>query len=450
MPEKKALIKRLNEVFDSDDVSTERIREAVGDANPIDVAEIMNRYDNDEKWAIFHALDDEARAVVIDETDETTREQLLENSRPAQISELINAMPPDEATDLLESLPEEQRAEVLAKVDDEQARDVIELNRYPPESAGGIMTTRFHSARPGEKAGHVLEKVQRETDVEAPNFVFVMDPKDVLVGVAKVSELLSCDETVPIIDVADREPIAANVADDQEEVSKLAVRYNLQVVPIVDDQNRMLGIVTHDDLVDVIEHEAAEDLYKLAGEAFQPLSEPVLRRVMKRLPWLAITLGGGMLLSFILKQMNFSGPLVFLPVIMGMSGNVGIQSSATMVRGLATGEVGDMSRLLVFERELLVGLTIGFICGALTACAAHVLQGAAFPGIGFATGVGMMTGITVAACLGTLVPMICHVVSVDPAIAAGPFITTMNDVLCSVLYVKIVHVFVAATNQVGA
>jgi len=445
MPEKKVLVAQISDLFDKDELPVEQLRAVLVETNPIDIAEILGSFDEEQKLAIFNALDEDARALVIDETDDASREQLVESSEPGRIGELINTMPPDEATDLLDSIPDEMRAEVLEKVDDEHAREVIELDRYPTESAGGIMTTRFLSAGTNAKVGQVLEMVRNEEkEFEAPNFVFVLDKSGKLHGVAKVSELLSCGESIDIISMVDAEPITVKVTADQEKVSTLAARYNLQVVPVVDEIDRMVGIVTHDDVVDVIEQEAVEDLYKLAGESYQPLNEPVARRVFKRLPWLTITLGGGMLLSFVLKRMDQKGPMVFLPVIMAMAGNVGIQSSAMLVRGIATGEVEEISKLRLFLRELLSGITIGVICGVLIALVAHGLQGGEFPGIGIAAGFGMFVGITAAACLGTLVPLLCNIVSVDPAIAAGPFITTMNDVVCAVIYMNIAQVLIKA------
>jgi len=438
MPEKRELLERLSDAFDAEQGTRELVRQALEGANPLDVADILGELDLEAKKRVFESLDQSARAAVIAETDENTREQLVLASPLEAIGALMNRMPPDEAADLLEHIPEDQRESVLGAIDDEHARDVRELDQYPPESAGGIMTTRYHKAFADETVGDVLAHIEAEQEeVEAANRVFVVRRNGELAGVAELNDMMGVDETAPLIDVADREPVSALVSDDQEEVGNLAAHYNLQVVPVVDARGVLVGIVTHDDVVDVIKEEADEDLYRLAGEGFQPLTAPVVQRVAKRLPWLVVTMTGGLLSSFLLSRMNQKGPVVFLLVIVGMAGNVGIQSATLMVRGLATGELNEVSRLRVLIRELLVGVLIGLVCGLLTGTIAYFMQGAEYPNIGLAVGIGMWAGVSVAALMGTVIPLLCDAVSVDPAIAAGPFITTLNDIVGVMLFMNI-------------
>ena len=444
MPEKKGLRKQLRASLASETFSPEGLRELLTEANPIDIAMVIGNFETDQMRLIFGSLDEQVRPVVIDETDDATRERLLLLSPPEEIGRIMGQMPPDEATDLLEAVPEEDRHAVLMSVDDEKAKEISRLDQYPSDSAGGIMTPYFVRASADDTVGAVLQQVIQNEDAEAQNIVFLLDAAEKLVGIVKLADIIGLHRAELVIAHAGQEPITANVLDDQEAVATLASRYHLSIVPVVDDAGRLLGVVTHDDLVDVLAEEAAEDFYKLAGETYQPMRGPFLGHVAKRMPWLGVTLVGGMISSYLLNhilagQTRGAGPVVFLPVILGMAGNVGIQSSTMIVRGLATGELDEVSRLRVFSRELGAGLLIGLICGLLTAGVAHVLQGSVQHGIGLAAGFGMWAGIFIAAAMGTFIPLACHRISVDPAIAAGPFITTMNDIVGVVIYMNIAN-----------
>ncbi len=421
---------------------------------PVEIAEVLQDFDEADAKRIIVALPLESAAEVISETDPLSRESLLEAAPEEQISEIVEALPPDEGADILELLSDSERREVLGKIEPAQARELQKLEAYDPESAGGIMTTHFVAVRQDTSADEALAAVRAHPDLEAFNYVYAVDEQRRLKGVVTARELLKAPAGTRLSDIMETDVVSVGVDEDQETAAGLVSKYNFSAMPVVDTKGRIAGVVTVDDIIDVLEEEFSEDIFRLAGTAaVHPTREPVRRRILLRLPWLMVTLTGELIVSLVLRRFEHSLQAIvaiffFLPAVNAMGGNVGIQSSTIMVRGLATGEV-DFSRLLrVLFGEVRVGAAVGCFFGVLVMVVVYFMTaalglGASAAGgldprlMGLSVGLAMIAGIITSALVGTLVPMLCSRVGIDPAITAGPFVTVLNDIFCTTIYLTV-------------
>lgn len=423
------------------------------DLHPADIAEVLQDFDAEAAALVVAALPMEAAAEVIDETDPLTRSSIIEAVPDARITELVEAMPPDEGADLLELLSEDERKGVLAAIEPEQAREIRKLEEYDPETAGGIMTTHFVAVTDNATTDEALAAVRANEALEAFHYVYVTDARRRLTGVVTARNLVASPRGARVDSIMEDDVVSVRTDEDQETVASLVHKYNFSAIPVVNEARRLVGVITVDDVIDVLEEEFSEDIFRLAGTAAtHPTLEPVLRRVLLRLPWLLVTLTGGIVVSLVMRRYQTSleemvAIFFFLPAVNAMGGNVGIQSSTIIVRGLATGEV-DFSRLRkVLSGELRVGALLAVFFGVMVAVLVYSLTlflsslegGASAAGpdpvrLGLAVGLAMMAGIVASALVGTLVPMGCSRIGIDPAITAGPFVTVLNDIFCTAIY----------------
>ncbi len=418
--------------------------------HPFEIAEVLQDFEQHETSRIMAALPPAEAAEVVTETDPLTRETILDAARDEQISELVEALPPDDGADLLELLSDDDRKAVMRSLGPEQARELRKLEHYDPDTAGGIMTTRFIAVREGLTADEALTVVRRSPDVESFHYVYVTDEQGRLKGVVSARQLLTAPVGTPISKIMETDVVSARVDEDQETVATLVAKHDFSAVPVVDGDERMLGIVTVDDVIDVINEELNEDIFRIAGTgATHPTREPALRRVVLRLPWLVVTLTGELVVMFVMSRFEaslagFVSIVFFLPAVNAMGGNVGIQSSTIMVRGLATGEV-DFSRLYrVLFSEIRVGAMLGVAFGLMVGCFVLVYyhnEGFALR-LGASVAAAMFCGIIASALVGTVVPMLCARLGIDPAISAGPFVTVLNDISCTAIYFTIATIVV--------
>jgi magnesium transporter len=413
--------------------------------NPVDLAAVLEDLEPEERVRLLEALETEAAAEVIDETDPASREQVLRVLTSRKISELVDVMPPDEGADLVSSLPTPRQTEVLGTVEQEHAEDLRELMEYAEDSAGGVMTTDFVTVHEHATVSETLDTLRKERESETIVYVYVVDEKGRLLGVVSVRDLLEHLASEKVANFMEGDIVAVDPAMDQEDVANVVNRYNLTVVPVVDESHRILGIVTVDDVLDVIDEEVDEDMYRMAGTVSKdPARDTLVRKFLTRLPFLCTTFVGGGLTVLIQYLFRFTtSELValtfYIPIILGLSGNVALQASTIMVRSFATGdiELGEVFRLLPMETGTgaLIGLCFGAACGVITALVAGGFG--ASPWLGFVVGLSLASGTTVAATLGILVPSFCEWVGIDPAIAAGPFIVTLIDTAAMTIYLGI-------------
>jgi magnesium transporter len=411
---------------------------ALDELHPTDVADVLEELDIDVRKRVFQLLDNEVAIRVLDELDDDAKQELVGELERRKLQTLVADMPTDEAADMLALLPPGRTEEVLDAVEADHALDLRELVEYPPESAGGIMTKDYLAVTAQQTAQDAVDAIRNTPNAEVINYIYVIDAGERLVGVLSLRDILLAKPGSRLETIAKTDVVSVETGTDQEEVARVLDKYDYAALPVVDGNGILRGVVTYDDAIDVMEAEASEDIYLLAGTAAQrPTREPAPKRVILRLPWLLITLVGGIISSRIMLSFGQALEAVvsitfFVPVINGMGGNVGLQSSTVVVRGLATGEV-HMSRVAsVLLKEIVVGAMIGLICGS--AVGIFALFTLTKPELGLAVAIAMFCGITVSALTGTAIPLVCEKLGIDPALAAGPFITTLNDITCLTIY----------------
>ncbi|NLC11671.1 MAG: magnesium transporter [Firmicutes bacterium] len=416
--------------------------------HPSDLAELIEDLTDQQKKELFDLLSDEDAALILQEMEEIDQVTLFRLLTKTRASAVLKEMASDEAADLLGELPPDEAREILDLIE-ENAEEIEGLLRFPEESAGGIMTTEFIALPeniPAEEAITRLREIAPEAEIIY--YVYVVDEETRLSGVLSLRDLISASDGTLLQEIMNPNVISVNAMMDQEEVARVVSRYDLLAVPVVDEQNRLLGIITVDDIIDVIEQEASEDIYLMAGtgdvEGVDLMNVSVFSIAKIRLPWLIISLLGGLLSGSVIG--HFESTLqtivllaVFIPAIMDMGGNVGTQSSTVFVRGLATGELKQEQAWQYFLKEIRVGLTMGAVCGLLIASAAVIWKGV--PILGLAVGIAMFTTVTLAAIIGTLVPLLFSRLGIDPAIAAGPFVTTIKDITGLLIYFWVATLF---------
>ena len=422
-------------------------RRTGGEVHAADIAQALTELDDPTRLLVFALLGDEKASDVLVEADERIQEFLLGALPLDRLVALLTEMDPDDAADVLAEASEDIQPVLVAGLDDDQRRSVTQLVEYEPETAGGIMTTEVVSARDTERVSEVRARLGEMEQDEVLGSTFVVDPAGKLVGFVPLRELLTADGDAALADLTHADVISVAVDADQEEAARLCEHYDLDSVPVVDGSHRLQGVITLDDVIDVLEEEASEDMLRLAGTAaLHPTTESLTTRLLARAPWLSVTLAGTFLAGMIIESIEktwfpqalggdptFKSLLYFIPLIGGMAGNVGSQSSTIMVRGFATGEIDPTRPMRVLPGEVSLAAVIGVLSGLLVGVAAALVH-SEMAWLGLVIGVALPAAILVAALVGTLVPFGCRRVNVDPAYASGPFLLTLNDIAAYVIY----------------
>jgi magnesium transporter len=420
------------------------ISKLLGKVRPEDVAVMLRGLTPAERFDVFRSLIDEypeTAGDVLTELDANVRLQLLERLEPAKIAALLESVPVDDSVFVLESLPDELRERVLELMGFDALAEVQSQLTYRDDSAGRIMTREFFALPESTTVREAVAAIQDHRDVEMVLYVYVLDGEGRLAGVASLRQLLLARPSATLGEIMTRDLITVGTDTDQEEVAKLAIRYDLLAIPVLDDDGRMAGIVTYDDIVDIVREEATEDFYKMAGTSDEEIlyQERSVKVASIRLPWLLVNLVGGVATGLLLQhfQMRLSEALfllTFVPVIMGMGGNVGTQTSTIAVRGLATGRIGqgEGSIRRFLWRQLKVGILLGVTCALIVALAALFLQ----RDLRYSLVVGgaMVAALVIASLNGALIPLLFERLGIDPAIASGPLVTTSNDITGILIY----------------
>ncbi|AJF07135.1 magnesium transporter [Geoalkalibacter subterraneus] len=408
--------------------------------HPADIAHLFRYLDLKEQRILFNLIEDpEISAYVLSELDHSTGAQLLEQIDRETITEVLQEMPYDDAVDIIRNMPDELAEEILNIMQDEDSTEIEQLLSYDEDSAGGIMSTEIFSLREDMSVQEAIEALQRAEDVEMVFYLYVTDEYNHLVGVLSLRQLLTVPPQTQLKDIMTRDVIRVTTDTDQEEVAHLVARYNILAIPVVDESNKLMGIVTVDDVIDVMREEATEDIFKMAGASEEELlyGFKSFKIARLRLPWLLVNLFGGVITGYLMWMFKATLEQIvalvsFVPVITGMGGNVGGQSATIVVRGFATGRI-DMGTLRrVFFKELRVGFIMGTVCGSTIGLVAWFWHHN--PYLGLVVGLAMVTAMTVAASMGVLAPTFFKKIGVDPAIASSPFVQTANDITGILIY----------------
>lgn len=410
-----------------------------------DIAEyIESLEEREEQLALISVLEPEDMAIVLNELGDGSLFSDLLLTLPEEEARLLtNEISTDDATDLLSEMDETTQRRVLSLFDEEFAGDITDLLTYDEDSAGGLMTTEFVVVPVFVEVEKAIELIRSfAPDAETIYYIYVIDGTNHLVGILSLRELIVAHPKSTVQEIMIPDVLSVNVHADQEEVADLMSKYNLLALPVVDDDNHILGIITVDDIVDVIRDEATEDIYRMAGTSEREDEEDnsVWNAYRARLPWLIITilgeLGSGTVLSASeAKLQTIAALAIFIPLLTGVAGNVGTQSSTVTVRGIATGTISTNSALKTIGKEVLVGLILGLSIGLMVMGVATFWKGN-FE-IGLVVGLTLFINNFTAAFMGTVVPLIFMLAKRDPAVASAPFITMVVDILGLVNYMLI-------------
>ncbi|MEZ4319171.1 MAG: magnesium transporter [Myxococcota bacterium] len=415
------------------------IRKLLAKTRPEDLAAAMEHLTWAEQRRLHKLIDDlDYKATVIANLSEASILHLLQDESEASVMDLLDRMEPDDATDVVEILPDALRSRVIEKLEgDEGVRELLE---WDSDTAGGIMSPLVFKMPQTATTGAAIAQLQKEHDaLESVHYVYVVDGEDRLVGVTSLRSLLTHAPDTPLIALMSREVIQVGPRTDQEEVARFVARYDLLAVPVVDNQGRILGIVTVDDVLDVIRDEAAEDMMLMAGVSEGSGSTGPIAQTFRRAGWLMATTVGGILMAEIIGTYKATLEAVavlagFIPVIMGMGGNVGIQSATVAVRGLATGHIQIGGALRFVAQESQVGVLLGLLFAGLLGGYGALRFGVP---IGASVALSVMLAISAASAIGAAIPVVLGRAGADPAIATGPFVTTAVDMLAILIYFNI-------------
>jgi magnesium transporter len=412
----------------------------LGKMHPADIAKVIAHLSSPkEKRTVFELVRGEAeRGQVLSELDAESIQQVLADIPPSEVAWLLKDLGTDDVADILGMLPEEQAKEILALMKTEDSTEIAGLLKYPEGTAGSIMTTEFFSLPEDATAQEAIRKLQHAEDAEMVFYIYVTDKEEHLVGVLSLRQLLTVPPATPLKNIMTRDVISVPVDMDQEEVARQVARYNLLAIPVVEKDNTLVGIITVDDVVDVIREEATEDMLKMAGATEEDLlKSSSLEAARRRLPWLFTNLLGSLFSGAILWYFRFTiqevvAVVSFIPVIAAMGGNVGLQSSTLIIRGLATGRIELADVWKVFFREARIGLLLGLACGVIVTGIGWLWHGQEI--LGMVVGASLIIAFFVSTSMATVMPVMLKRFGIDPAVAAGPFVTTANDITGMSIY----------------
>jgi magnesium transporter len=424
---------------------------------PADLAQLLAELPEKDRLSAFTLLVERNSRLAMEALSELGPEvgaALLAGRSAEEIVKFIQELPSDDAAALIDHLPEELSAAVLEQMQKKPASaDVGELLDYPEKTAGRIMNPKVFALSEDMTAAEAITALQASRDVEMVFYLYVIDSRRHLVGVVSLRRLLLVPPETPLKRIMTTDLISVRVDVNQEEVARLVASYNLLAIPVVDEENKLVGVITVDDVIDVIKDEATEDVYRLAGVASDDrvFTTPA-DSLRKRLPWLVVNLGTAFVAASVVKM--FEGTIgvvtslaVFMPVVAGMGGNAATQTLAVIVRGVALGELTWSNTRKALIKEAIVGLGNGVACGLVGAAVVWMMQGS--PWLGLILGLAMIINMFVAATAGTLIPLALRALKIDPALASSVFITTLTDVFGFLSFLGLGALFIRYLGVTG-
>ena len=418
------------------------------DLHPYDQARFFIDQEEERRFQIYYYLSPEEMAQIMVNIDLEDTTSLITEMDVQFAANVFTHLPADDAVDILNELDKNKVASFLTMMDQEAAGEIKDLLHYEEKTAGSIMTTEFVAVLKNETVQEALRRLKIiAPKAETIYYLYVLTDDNHLAGVLSLRDLIIAEEDTLIEQVMDENVVSVSVGEDQEEVAQKMRDYDFLAMPVIDFQNHLLGIITVDDILDVMDEEASDDYSKLAAMSdVQQIDDSPLNAAKKRLPWLIILLFLGMFTASLIGQFEatleqVSTLAIFIPLIAGMAGNTGTQSLAVAVRGLATGDFGGQGKLKLMLREASTGLITGTTCGVLITLIIYFWKGELF--LGMLVGVSIMATLTVATLSGSVIPIIMHRLKIDPAVASGPFITTLNDIISILIYFGIATSFMS-------
>lgn len=422
------------------------LKKLIDDMRAADLADLIEHLDTEERLFIFNLLEPDGAGEVLVEIETPVQERILKGLDNQAITEIVQGLDSDDAADLVGDLPDDRAREIIKRVGDEVSGELEKLLPYPEDTAGGIMALEFVAVKADTSVKDAIDTIrEKREEVENLYYIWVVDDLGKLVGVISLKDLVLEPTDRKISDIMNPEVISVHVDTDQEEVARLVKKYDLVAIPVVGDDNRLVGRITHDDIIDVMEEEADEDISLMAGVIDQEIAEESTLKISKaRLPWLIAGLFGGIIAAAVINQFESSLEKVlalsfFFPVIMAMGGSTGTQAATIVVRGLATGDISLMNIGKRLWMEMRVALVNALVCGMLLGLI--VGTWVSDYGLGSVVGLALVLIIVNAGVIGSAVPMALKKLNIDPALATGPFVTTSNDILSLLIYLGLVTIY---------
>lgn len=425
------------------DLKGEELKKLVAEIPIDELIEIWDDLDEEEELKIFAVLDLEHKVDLMNSLPVSRQEMLITSLAGEHAKALLAEMDPDDLTDFIQSVSPEVREAVWNALGEEAKEEARFLLKYDYDDAAGLMTTRYLAIRPNLTVAHALAWVRRNMqDVETVYYIYVLDPLKRLIGVVSLRDLLAADDAELVQNIMAKKVITVFQDTDQEEAARILETYDLLALPVVDHYHRLLGIITFDDIIDVIREEQTEDIYKMSAVATSRttyLESSVFSLMRRRIPWLVVLLLAATVTTNVIAGYRhvLEAAVVlafFIPIVTGTGGNSGTQSATLMIRGLATGELRfhDVGRIL--GKELLIGLLIGLSLGVLTVARAMLLPPEVSFNEALAVGTAMCFVVVVATLVGAFAPLIISRLGFDPAVMAGPLMATLIDVSGLTIY----------------
>jgi len=433
----KAFISELEQLIQTQ--NDPQLEVVLNDMHHADIAEILDELNFDDATYIFRVLDSEKTSEILLELEDDLRENILSRLSPKEIAEEIDELNTDDAADIIAELSKSRKEEVISELlDVEHAKDIVDLLRYDEDTAGGLMGKELIKVNENWSVLTCVKEMRLQAEnVSKVYSVYVVDDENRLKGRLSLKDLLTTSTKTHISDIYIRKINSVSVDIEDVEVARIMQKYDLDAIPVVDEMGCLVGLITIDDVIDVIKDEADQD-YQLAAGITQDIetTDSIFELTKARLPWLIIGMLIEIVASFVLKSnqytfQKYSTLIIFVPLLSATAGNIGVQASAIVVQGLANGTLKEFSRQY-FSKEIAVAMISGTII-SLFLLGYHSFMYQQYQ-VGLAISISIIVVILFAATLGTLVPLFLHKNKIDPAIATGPFITTTNDVFGIILY----------------
>jgi magnesium transporter len=414
----------------------------INKTHPADLSIVFRYFNDDEQLQVFNIMkENEHTAEFLVELDDTLIANLLEDQSPERIAALLEQAPANDQSYILGTLEDEQAQSVIELLKAEEQEEIEELMGYPEDSAGAMMTTDVFTLYQESTCRDALKTLQDQEKAEMVFYLYITDEDDGLVGVASLRALATTPSDTLLKDIMIKRVHSVRPETDQEDVAQIVAQYNYLAVPVLDADGHLIGLVTVDDVVDVIREEATEDFLQMAGAGKdrEILLKSSWENAKARLPWLFASWIGGIIAVSIIGRFeymleNIIALAAFIPVIIGMGGNIGTQSSTIIVRGMATGRIKIGSEIKILMKEIRVGLILGGLYGLMLGVFAKFRFIDADPMLGVVVGLSIGSSMLIAVTVGTFIPMFLRKIDIDPAIATGPFVTTSIDILGVLLY----------------
>lgn len=432
-------LNKLSELMEKD--QPRELKSFLNEMDPEDIAELLGEFSGEDTLKIFNFLDVDNAAVALDDTDPQSRLQILQKVDNKRLAEVLDEMPVDEAADIVEEVPEAEREDILDLMEKEDAEDVEEILSYPEDSAARVMNPEFIFVREGNDVEDAIQHIRSLEVDEQIFYIYVVDDDMKLRGIVPIRKLLTAQKGTVIKDIMETDVHSIGASEDQEKAAQIIRKYDLFSLPVIDQKECLVGRITVDDIIDVMDEEHAEDISRMTGTIEEEYgTEPTLKATQNRLPWLVICMLGSIVTGIVIQMYEITiaetiALVSFIPVITATGGNSGVQASTVVVREIALDRM-DITK--VWEevwRQLKIALSLGLVCGIVLTVLADLWKKNSL--LGMIVGVSIFLVVVWSNFVGVVIPVIFKRLKIDPAIASGPLITTLNDVIGVFIYLSV-------------